>query len=168
MSTNQLSRRGAVVMGLLFIVCGVPAILIALGVVPASNPDPETPAWVGASTGLLFVVAGLTIILDFAIAGGVGPDGDFVAGTPFAIRLGNFLLGMSIVGLMTAVFGWVAFGPGTRHFSSTISVPFLAVSHRSGEMSGRIAFGVATALMAAMFVGCGVVGVERLWRARRP
>jgi hypothetical protein len=166
MSASQLSRRGAVLMGLLFVICGLPALLIGLGIVSSANVEPGTPMWVVICAGLLFVVAGFAIILDFAIADGVGPDGDFKPGTPFAIRLGNFVLGMTIVGLMIAIFGWVAIGRGPRHFSSTVSLPFMAARGASGEMSGRIAFGAATLLMVAMFVGCTAVGIERLWRAR--
>jgi hypothetical protein len=166
MGTSQLSRRGAVLMGLLFVICGLPPILIAFGVVPSANSEPGTPDWVPVCAGLLFIVAGLTIMLDFAIADGVGPDGDFRPGTPFAIRLGNFVLGMTIIGLMIPIFGWVAFGRGPRHFSSTVSLPFMAVRGAGGELSGRIAFGAATLLMVAMFVGCTAVGIERLWRAR--
>ena len=153
-------------MGLIFVGCGMPPILIGLGVLTPSRAEPGTPAWVGICAGLLFVIAGLVIILDYAIAGGVGSDGEFQPGTPFVIRVANFFLGMTIVGLMIAVFGWVAFGSGPRRFSTTMSVPFMASHWASGEMSGRIAFGGATALMVIMFVCCTVVGVERLWRAR--
>ena len=117
--------------------------------------------------GLMFVMAGLAIALDYGIAGGVGPDGDLPQGTPMAVRIGNLIFGGGIVGLMTSVFGWVAFGSGPRHFSSTVALPFVAVRQQSGELSGRIAFGVATVLMAFMFLACTYVGIERLWRARK-
>jgi hypothetical protein len=164
---SQLSKRGAVVVGLLATACGLPPILIGSGVLAPNPADPNTPAWVAICAGLLFVVAGLAIILDYGIAGGMGPDGDFRPGTPFAIRLANFLLGMTIVGLMVAVFGWVAFGSGPRRFSSTISMPFVNQRWASGELSGRVVFGGATMLMAAMWVCCTLVGIERLRRARK-
>ena len=69
--------------------------------------------------------------------------------------------------MMTAIVGWIAFGPGPRRFSTTISLPFMTQSWMSGELSGRVAFGVAAMLLAAMFVGCGAVGIERLRRAGR-
>ena len=167
MASNQLSPRGAILMGIVFVLAGLPPMLIGMGVITPSGGDAGSPPWVVICAGLMFVVAGLTIVLDFAVAGGVGPDGDLRAGTPFAIRVANFLCGMTIVGLMTSVFGWVAFGSGPRRFSTTMSLPFLAQSWASGETSGRVAFGIATVLMALMFVACTVVGVERLWRARR-
>src|SRR5581483_8197814 len=122
------------------------------------------PLWVAFAAGLMFVCAGLAIIVDYAIAGGVGPDGDLVAGTPFAIRVANVVFGLAIVGLMTAVFGWVAFGAGPREFSTTIELPFWFSHGRSSELPGRIAFGIGTVLMALMFVACGIVGVRRLLR----
>jgi hypothetical protein len=153
-------------MGLLFVACGVPPILIGLGVLTPSNLDPTTPSWVAVCAGLMFAVAGLLIILDFAIGHGIGPDGDFQPGTPFAVRLANFLLGMTIVGLMISVFGWVSFGSGPRRFTSTLWLPFMTRHWVSGELSGRIVFGAATVLMVVMFVACTAVGIERLRRAR--
>jgi hypothetical protein len=165
--STQLSRGGAVAMGLVFMVCGIPPILIGLGLITPSPADGPTPAWVAICAGLLFVFGGLALIVDYAIAGGVGPDGDLRPGTPFAIRLANFLLGMAIVGCMTAIFGWVAFGPGPRQFSSTLSLPLVAARWASGEATGRAAFGAATVLFAIMFVACSILGVKRLWRVRR-
>jgi hypothetical protein len=158
---QQLSRGGAVAMGLVFMAAGVMPLLIAFGVVHPVR-DPTTPMWVVFAAGLMFVCAGLAIIVDYAVAGGVGPDGDLVEGTPFAIRVANFVFGLAIVGLMTSVFGWVAFGSGPRAFSTTIVLPFWYSNGESSELSGRIAFGVATVLMAAMFVALGVIGVRRL------
>jgi hypothetical protein len=165
MGSSQLSPLGALLVGFIFIVCGMPAILIGSGVL--TRADPATPAWVTVCVGLLFVVAGLTVILDYDVARGVGPDGDLPPGTPFAIRVANFALGMTIVGLMTTVFGWVAFGSGPRRFSAAMSLPFVTRQWVSSEMSGRVAFGAATVLMALMFICCTVLGIERLWRAHK-
>ena len=166
---RQLSPGGAVVMGGGFVVCGLFPILFGLGVLtPAPTSDPPPPGWVAIAAGLMFVLAGIDVIVDYGIAGGVEPDGDFKPGTPLTIRGANLLLGMGIVGLMTAVFGWVAFGSGPRTFSSTIAIPFWWHHNpHSGEMSGRLAFGFVTILLAMMFVTCGVVGIRRFVRAWR-
>jgi hypothetical protein len=68
---------------------------------------------------------------------------------------------------MAAVFGWVAFGPGPRQFSSTPSLPFGTKRKQSGELSGRIAFGIATVFMVAAFGASGAIGIRRLWREYR-
>lgn len=154
-------------MGLVFMACGVPPILIGLGTITPAPSDAPTPAWVAICAGLMFVSAGLAIIVDYAVAGGVGPDGDLVPGTPFAVRVANFVLGMTIIAMMAAVFGWVAFGRGPRRFSSTVSLPFLSGRWASGELTGRIAFGAGTVLIVLMFVAGTVVGIRRLTRAAR-
>jgi hypothetical protein len=166
---RQLTPRGAVLVGSACLVCGIFPILFGLGIVtPPPGADPPPPGWVGLAAGLMFVLAGLAVILDYGIGGGVGPDGDLKPGTPLSIRGANLLLGLGIVGLMTAVAGWVAFGPGPRTFSSTIALPFYGSHNRdAGEMTGRFVFGMGTVLLALMFVACGVSGVRRFIRAWR-
>jgi hypothetical protein len=163
--TSQLSPGGAVAMGTLFIASGLFPILMSLGILPSSGGE-GTPSWVGTCAGLMFIAAGVSVIIDYGIAGGVGPDGDLKPGTPFGIRVANLVLGLAIIGMMSAVFGWVAFGPGPRTFSSTLSLPFMTKQWLSGELTGRIAFGIATVLMVLMWIACGVVGVKRLLRVR--
>ena len=162
---NQLTPRGAIAAGVLFIACGLWPIVVGAGVVHASEPPQSS--WVAVAAGMIFVFGGLAVILDYGIAGGVGPDGDLVAGTPFVIRALNFVLGLGILGLMIAVFGWVAFGPGPRQFSTMIALPFVSYYARSGELSGRIAFGCSTLLLTLMFIICGVTGVRKLMRTSR-
>ncbi len=162
---GTLTPTGAILTGLGFAACGIPPLLIAAGAIVPEGDVP--PPWVTASAGLLFVFAGMLIVLDYAVAGGVAADGELPPGTPLAVRGANLLLGMAVVGLMTAVFGWVAFGSGPRAFSSSLSLPFLAHEAPSSERSGRIAFGVGTVVFALMFVACGIVGVRRFVRALR-
>ena len=81
------------------------------------------------------------------VAGGATPDGDLPPGRPF--RIHSPVVGLAIVGLMTAIFGWVAFGLGTRQFR-VIRVP--VVGWGGGELPGRAVFGVWAVLMAAFFV----------------
>jgi hypothetical protein len=54
------------------------------------------------------------------------------------------LLGLGIVMLILAILGWVAFGPGERHFTASSS--FSRESPVS-ETSGRIAFGIGFVLL---------------------
>jgi hypothetical protein len=159
---NQLSPGGAFVMGSLFIACGIPAILIGLGVIAPAASD--APGWVATALGLMFSCAGAAIIVDYGIGGGLGPAGDFKPGTPLSIRVANLALGLAIVGLMASVFGWVAFGPGPRQFTSTLTLPFMPLRWRSGEWTGRAAFGAFSILLVVMFIACGVSGVQRLRR----
>ena len=162
---TSLTPRGALVIGLLFAACGVVPILSALRLIPL-RPTEGTPGWVAGCTGVLFVLAGAALINGYAI-GGVTSDGDLSPRTPFATRLVQYLLGLAIVGVMTTICGWIAFGPGPRHFSTVIAVPFMATRSAGGSLSGRILFGIATVLLATMFVGLGWSGARRLRQFRR-
>jgi hypothetical protein len=159
-----MTRRGAAVMGVVFILSGVLPVLGGLGMIDL-HPTEGTPGWMGVCAGLAFILAGLAVINGYAIAGGVGPDGNLVPDTPFLIILTQHVLGLGIMLLMTTMTGWIAFGPGERHFSMAIALPFIARASQSGELSGRIAFGVATVLLVAMTLGLGWAGVGRLRRA---
>ena len=154
-------------MGGVFIASGVIPILVAAGLIPRGDAD--APAWVIGAAGAMFVSAGLAVILDYGIAGGVGPDNDLLPGTRTSVRIANLILGLTIIGLMTVVAGWIAFGRGPRHFTTTLIVPFLPASQRwaSGEWPGRVAFGTGSVLMAAMFVACAASGVRRIAQSRR-
>ena len=123
---TPLSPGAARVVGTLTVLVGMAPILIGLGVLVPARADPDaSPPWVLVCVGLMFVAAGLAVALAYGIRGGIGPDGDLPAGTPPSFRAANLLLGLTILGLMTAVFGWVAVGSGPRRFSMTLSVPFL-------------------------------------------
>ena len=165
-NTRQLTPFGAVAIGALFIASGVFPILVGGGTIPRGDAD--APAWVIGAAGATFICAGLAVVLDYGIAGGVGPDNDLLPGTPTSVRVANLILGLAIVGLMAAIAGWIAFGPGPRHFTTTLIVPFVPVPRRwaSGEWPGRVAFGVGSVLMAAMFVACAVSGVRRIAQSR--
>ena len=168
--TSQLTPGGAWFVGALFVACGIPLVLVGVGVItPPPSPD-NAPVWLALCAGIAFAAAGICIIVDYGVAGvTLQPDGDFSDGTPMWIRVANLLLGAIIVGSMTAMFAWVSFGSGPRHFSTTIYFPFMPapLRERSGEMSGRIMFGFGTMLLAFMFVACTTVGVKRLLRSSR-
>ena len=163
--SRPVTPRGAVIMGALFIACGLFPVLTA----SASSPDPEpdaAPAWV------IMPLASCSsrrpsVILGYGIAGGVGPDGDLKPGTPLVIRCASLLLGLMIVGLMLSVFGWVAFGRGARHFSTSVSLPFVSQRWQSADLIGRVVFGFGALLLAVMFVVAGFTGVRKLVSAIR-
>jgi hypothetical protein len=159
---TQLTPKAAVAVGLVVALMGLLVIGMALRIIPTDSPG-DSPQWVGVAAGLAFVLAGAAIIVGFAVAGGVAPDGDLPPGTPFAVRLTQYLLGLGIVGLLTAIAAWIAFGPGSREFSVT-GLPFLGP--RAGGRMGRTAFGVSAVLSAAFFVLLVVVSAGRLRRRR--
>jgi hypothetical protein len=152
-------------MGAVFVACGLLIVAMAAGLITPTGPA-TAPAWVPACAGLAFVAAGLLVIVDFGMAR-VGPDGQLAPGTPLPIQLASLLLALAIVGLLAAIAGWVAFGPGTRAFTTTFSVPFVSTRSRGGEASGRIAFGISTVILVIVFGASGAAGMRRLWREWR-
>ena len=164
-----MSPRLAIVFGLLSAAVGVAIVLAGIGVMQvAPAADVQGSPWVVVCAGLMFVFLGAAVIVGFAVAGGSGPDGDLPSGTPFSVRVVQYLLGLGIVGSLAAIFTWVAFGPGERHFSSTVVLPFMARgAAASGETSGRVTFGIAAVLIWLFFATFGFLGARRLFGAAR-
>ena len=165
-SNSPPTPRGAVILGIIAMLCGVYPVLVGLGVVHV-RPAPNAQPWVAIAAGCMFILAGMAIINGYAIAGASQADGSLPDSAPLFVRVTQYVLGIGIVGLMFAVFAWVAFGPGERHFSSSISLPFWSSSGHSSERSGRIAFGIAAGFMGLFLVLSVVSGAKRLWRGIR-
>jgi hypothetical protein len=68
-TTQSLSPRGAVLLGLLCIGVAAVPILSGLHLTPV-KPTPGTPAWIALAVGLMFLFAGVTLLAD-AAAGGI-------------------------------------------------------------------------------------------------
>lgn len=158
---TSLSPRAAIAIGAGLIAFGGFIALSVLGLVTGTPPPHEAPPWVGACAGLVFVFGGGAMIVGYALAGGATPDGDLPPGTPLWMRVTQMTLGLGIVGALSAVASWVAFGPGPRTF--TASGTF--ASGQTSERVGRMVFGAGAALLAVVFVALLVVSVKRL-RAR--
>lgn len=146
-------------MGLLAIACGLPCILGAVGVIPV-HMDPGVPIWMGVAAGSLFVLAGLLLFTD-AAAGGTDSDGMLPVTAPPALRFAQSALGLFIVVLMGAMITWIAFGRGERHFSITVSLPFLAYHPKNSELPGRIAFGIGAVLIWIVVIAGTVSALRR-------
>jgi hypothetical protein len=91
----------------------------------------------------------------------VAPDGDLPPGTPFVVRLVQYVLGLGITATLASIASWVAFGSGSRHFSG--SGPF--ISGAVNEALGRTVFGIGAVLTWAFMAVMVIVSVKRL---RRP
>jgi hypothetical protein len=162
-SQAPLSPRAAVALGSVIIATGLLIILLAVGIVPVDERSFEAPRWVVACAGLAFVLGGAAVMIGYAVAGGVGPDGDLPPGTPLSIRIVQYTLGLGIVGCMAAITSWVAFGPGERTFTAT--GPFLGRSATS-ETTGRVVFGIGAVLIYVFLAVLVVVSIKRLRRSK--
>ncbi|RMF45889.1 MAG: hypothetical protein D6755_07350 [Anaerolineae bacterium] len=89
--------------------------------------------------------------------------------TPFGetplYRLLNNLMGWILLMLLAIPFNWVAFGPGERHFTGGVSLPFISFGSRPSETSGRILFGCVAGGMDLVLLWMLLLGIYRaLWR----
>jgi hypothetical protein len=165
-SSNQLTPRGAIIVGIFFMLCGTFPVLAGFGVLHG-RPAPGVQPWVVVAAGSMFILAGIAVINGYAVAGGSQANGDLSVDAPFTARVVQYVLGLAMVGLMFAVFAWISFGPGERHFSSSMSIAGLSRSGQSSEELGRVVFGIAAGLIGLFFVFSAVEGVKRLWRDRQ-
>jgi hypothetical protein len=153
MPDRALSPRAMTWMGGLFGLVGLVILLLALRIIPSAESKFQAPHWVVGAAGLAFFLVGILLLTT--------PP----AQTPEAAARTtwrSFLLGGGVVGSMAAIFNWVAFGPGPRHFGGSVSIPFVSVSGPSSEWAGRAAFGLAATLMDVFLVWMIVRGLRDL------
>lgn len=139
--------KGRIAMGLLFLAVGVMPLVSVLGLLPAGQASPDAaPAWIGWLIGLMFVGAGLYILLTAFT--GDNPSGATAEGR----MLGGFreLLSLAIVGGLALLASWVAFGPGPRHFSVGFGGSGVFLSG-GGDRLGRVAFGAGAVITWCAF-----------------
>jgi hypothetical protein len=143
--TGRSAKPAAALMAAAFFGAGGALLALALGWMRIDPATLEAPRWVIASAGLMFIAGGfvpLNLVCGFA--------GWF-----------NQLSGLVAAGALAAVFNWIAFFPGARHFTGTTAVLGLRlVAAGSGEMAGRIVFGLMALLMDAIVL----LGLWRLLR----
>ena len=158
---TDLSPRGRLAFGMLFVLAGLPILLIGLGVL---KPDPagiHAPLWVIACAGLAFMAAGASVALG-AGAGTVARDGGLPATAPWPLRAAQYVASHSVVVMLATIGSWIALGPGEREFTSTVSAFGISSSGRGGEMTSRIVFGLGAAMCWLFFVAAAKHGWRKL------
>ena len=153
---REMSPRGAIVFGVLMAVVGIG--IIAAGAW-APQKDVHAPRWVIEATGGAFLFFGSWTAVVYAL--GFDPKRSAETLPPPLVQLAFFVPGIVFLALP---FHWVAFGPGPRAFSGSFSLPFLWISRRSGELSGRVAFGIGAVVMDLIVVAITVTLLRRAAR----
>jgi hypothetical protein len=153
---TELSSRGAVVLGLVVMACGVAPILGALDIIPYPLTR-GTPVWVGVAGGGIFLLGGAALINGYVFGGGKNFEKD----APPFVRATQHVLGFAILASFAAIGGWIGFGPGERNFSSSISLPFWEGEGRGGTSVGRAVFGFGAIVCAAVAVALAVNSFRR-------
>lgn len=153
---REMSPRGAIIFGVLMAVVGIG--IIAAGAW-APQKDVHAPRWVIEATGGAFLFFGSWTAVVYAL--GFDPKRSAETLPPPLVQLAFFVPGIVFLALP---FHWVAFGPGPRAFSGSFSLPFLWISRRSGELSGRVAFGIGAVVMDLIVVAITVTLLRRAAR----
>lgn len=162
---TQLTPRGAALLALVCVAAGMFPILGGLGVVPIRLEN-GTPGWLAVAAGSTFLLAAGALVVD-ALAGGVDAGGDLPPGTSPALRAAQHACGFGIVVLFAVITSWIAFAKGERHFTTTLSLPFMWTRRTSGDASGRWAFGAAAVLLWLIVLAVCAKSLRRLVAARQ-
>jgi hypothetical protein len=158
---TELSHRGRLIFGGLFILAGLPIVLVGLGIL---RPDPRSihaPLWVIACAGFAFMAAGTSVAL--GAAGNSERDGSLAPDAPLLLRLAQYGLGLLVVAGLASIGTWIAFAPGERKFKSTISALGMSHSGGGGEWIGRLIFGLGAVLCWLMLVAFARQGWRKLF-----
>lgn len=153
---REMSRRAAIVLGALVAAVGLGIVAVSMW---APGEKFNAPRWVVAAAGGAFVFFGSWTAIVYAL--GYDPRRSDETLPPPLVQLAFFAPGLT---LFVLPFHWVAFGPGPRAFSGSLSLPFVSASQRSGETSGRILFGVGAVLVDLMILGVCVRLIRRAAR----
>jgi hypothetical protein len=145
MAQNELSRGGAIALGLALGLTGLCFLGLGVeGMLREREPLASDHA-LGIPLGLIFVFSGALLLW------------------PQSPERPRHALGALVVTSFALAFDWIAFGPGRRSFSAGGSAGGLGATAGAGETVGRVAFGVG----AILFDACAAVLWWRLLRPRR-
>ena len=132
MDKNQ--NQGNLWFGLLFAAAGAIVMLASLDIIHSPDENFHAPRWVVLIAGVAFFGGGIFIaLLDPSFE---GQQEKWWFRT--ILKISQLAIPFSLL----VVLNWVAFAPGEREFSSSVSIPFLTFStQNSSEIMGRCVFG---------------------------
>ena len=142
---------GLITLGVLTAAAGIYFGLVGLEAAPLPSKI-DGPLWLSLFVGLIFFAVGASVIVSGA-TGACDRSGELPAGTPLWAATIYWLSSVLAAAGLAVIGTWVAFGPGTRHFSMAglIAGPV-------GDGIGRTVFGIGaiiTWLIVAVFAFTG-------------
>jgi hypothetical protein len=156
LSDEKPTSRGSVV--LIGTIVALTGVAIMSAAIWGGAEKFHAPRWVVGSFGGAFLLFGGWTAAVYAL--GYDPQRPEETLPSPGVQLMALVPGML---LFAAPFHWIAFGPGPREFSTTLSIPFLSTRTGAPGLSGRIAFGLGAVVIDAILVAA----VIRLVRAGR-
>ena len=142
---NQQSDFGRYGMAVICLLAGAAIVALAAGVSPSDEAKFRAPHWVVGCAGGVFMLAGIMIALP-----------------PTMLRVQQFL-GAVLLSLFASIFGWIAFGPGPRAFSGSVSFGSISTAAPSDASAGRFVFGIAAVLIGLCAVFAWVKWLRALF-----
>ena len=125
--------------GGLFILAGTAIMGLGAGLIPADPSSVHAPGWVIVLCGVVFAMGGVMACM---------PNDQ--SETPL-----NYVFLLVMMICFASAFSWVAFGPGEREFSGSVSGGGVGVGGSVGSIFGRVVFGFGSimlwAFVAAIF-----------------
>jgi hypothetical protein len=130
--SEPASRRAVLIVGFAALIAGLFPLAIALGWFALPPSKLHAPTWVVGVGGAFFNLCGLAILMPERFS-----------------RARGFLASLAVTAL-AIVFNWVAFGPGERKFSATLSLGTFMAASPSSENAGRAVFGLFAVLVSLL------------------
>jgi hypothetical protein len=158
MDQKPPSRGTTIGLGAIFAAIGFYFVLVGLGVLPPPGKA-NAPMWVVTLAGLCFLLGGLGALIPAAVTGEMRDDGELPAGAPYWLRVFQYLIVLAIFAAFAMIGSFVAFGPGTRSFSISLSV---GSTSGGSEIFGRVAFGIGAIITWLCLVLVAVGGWRKL------
>ncbi len=115
---------------LIFIIVGLLITLAGLGVIPIDPASLQGPRWLLTAFGIMFLFGGLSVL-----AAPQMKNKDSLVRNILQLFIVTIMLSS-----FSAIFLWVGFGPGERHFTGGISLGPLSTSGANDKL-GRWMFG---------------------------
>lgn len=145
---SRAIRLGALAFGLVAIAIATIAFLAALGYVPSETPFTSVSRAATIVVALIFALAGVSVAL-----------------LGFGHRAFGMRMAVAAMFAFLLAFNWVAFGPGERRFTRTVSVgSSRGAGVQASELEGRVVFGIVAGLGDLLLL----ISIMSWVRRRRP
>lgn len=157
------SRRTVLIVGGTTAAAGFYFMVVGLGFAPSPGRA-NAPMWVVFLAGLVFFLGGTAASMPALAGSPAGSDGELPPAAPPWLQVGQYVMGVAIFSCLALIGSWIAFGPGARSFSMSLS--FFSTAN-AGEIVGRTAFGIGAVIAWLCTIAVAVSGARKLMRGRK-
>lgn len=152
-------NKGVVLAGIFAAGIGLLIVFLSIDVIPAEDSSFSAPRWVAGLAGLVFILGGFGVLLS-----ALAETSDWSDRFSTVIKSLQSVVGVLIFVIMAGIANWVAFGSGDRSFSGSVSGSSFSIGLTTGELVGRIVFGVGAVLLDLIIVLGLITSIVRFVR----